>query len=390
MKKRIAPARQTAFAVLEEVAGGGYASDLLREETGNLSSRDAGLAGQLVLGSLRVQNQLDYLIERYSGRPAASLDLAVRMALRLGIYQLRYLERIPAHAAVDDSVEFVKQRQRAASGLTNAVLRKTNRDPIVWPNEALALACPEWLLNRWKEHFGAEQASALAVAALQEPEPYIRVGAGERIPDGLAVEPTSLTGGYKLLSPAAGVRLHDIGSQAIVPLLEVRAEHSYLDLCAAPGNKTAQAMEVRPRLAIACDLSEQRLKTLSRRILRVVLDASEQLPFGCKFERILIDAPCSGTGTLGRNPEIKWRLSEGDLLRQHARQVNILKRAADLLAPGGKILYATCSLEKEENEGVIEEAAAAKGLQREREVWRLPGREPGDGFYAALLVRAHG
>jgi 16S rRNA (cytosine967-C5)-methyltransferase len=115
------------------------------------------------------------------------------------------------------------------------------------------------------------------------------------------------------------------------------------------------------------------------------LDASEQLPFERKFDRILIDAPCSGTGTLSRNPEIKWRLTEGDLIRQHARQVNILKRAADALAPGGKVLYATCSLEFEENEAVIQEASAAKGLKCESTTLRLPGREPGDGFYAALM-----
>jgi 16S rRNA (cytosine967-C5)-methyltransferase len=386
MKKKIAAARVAAFAVLEEVEGGGYASDLLREATRDLSGRDAGLAGQLVLGSLRVQNQLDYLIEKYSGRAAGSLDLAVRMALRIGIFQIRYLERIPAHAAVDDSVEFVKERQRAASGLTNAVLRKTNRDKVLWPNEAATRACPEWLLARWAKHFGATRAMAIADAAMCEPERYIRVRAGEAIPEGMEAEVTPVAGCYKLLSaPLDGVRLHDISSQAIVPLLGLRAEHSYLDLCAAPGNKTAQALESGPVAAVACDISEKRLNTVTGRVARVVLDASEQLPFGRKFDRILIDAPCSGTGTLGRNPEIKWRLSEQDLVRQHARQVNILKRAVEVLADGGRILYATCSLEREENEDVIAEVTAAKGLVCEKKIWRLPGRDAGDGFYAAVL-----
>lgn len=387
MKKKIAAARLAAFAVLEAVAGGGYASDLLREATRNLSGRDAGLAGQLVLGSLRVQNQLDYLIERYSGRPASSLDLAVQMALRVAIFQIRYLERVPAHAAVDDSVEYVKRHKRAASGLTNAVLRKANRERVAWPNEALAHACPEWLLARWKKHFGAEQAIAIAEAALREPEPYVRVREGEAMPEGMEVEATEIPGGYKLLSAVTeGIRLHDISSQAIVPLLELRTDHWYLDLCAAPGNKTAQALEANPIVAVACDISERRLETVPGRVVRVVLDASEQLPFGRRFDRILIDAPCSGTGTLGRNPEIKWRLKEGDLVRQRARQVNILKRAADVLAPGGKILYATCSLEGEENEDVIREAGEAKDLVCEREMWRLPGRDAGDGFYAAVMV----
>jgi 16S rRNA (cytosine967-C5)-methyltransferase len=384
MKKRIAPARQAAFDVLEQVAAGGYASDLLRDATRNLSARDAGLTGQL----LRVQNQLDYLIEKYSGRAVASLDLAVQMALRVGIFQIRYLERVPPHAAVDDSVEFVKQRKRAASGLTNAVLRKSNRDSIEWPDEALRYAIPDWLLNRWKTHFGAEKAIGIAMAALKEPEQFIRFRSGESLPDGLKAEPTTVEGCYRLLSPVAeGIRLHDISSQAIVPLLGLQASHAYLDLCAAPGNKAAQALEARPKLAIACDISEWRLQTVNSVANRIVLDASEQLPFDRSFDRVLIDAPCSGTGTIGRNPEIKWRLKEADLQRQHARQVNILKRAASALSPGGKIVYATCSLEEEENEAVVREATATSGLVSETAMWRLPGRDLGDGFYAALLVK---
>jgi 16S rRNA (cytosine967-C5)-methyltransferase len=389
MPKKIAPARMAAFRVLEEVAAGGYASDLLRDAIATLSPRDAGLAGQLVLGSLRVQNQLDYLIEQYSGRSAAALDSEVRMALRLGIFQLRYLERIPPHAAVDDSVEFVKKHKRSASGLTNAVLRKVNRNPVAWPSEALQYACPEWLLAHWTQHFGATQAMAIATAALREPEPYIRVQPGDPLPRGVEAEATEVSGCWKLLSPVReGMRLHDISSQAIVPLLDLRAGQSYLDLCCAPGNKTAQAMEAQPALAIACDISEKRLRSVIRPLTRVVLDGSEQLPFAQKFDRILIDAPCSGTGTLGRNPEIKWRLGQSDLTRQQARQVSLLKRAADVLAPGGKILYATCSLQQEENEDVVKAAAAAKALHCERAVWRLPGRDPGDGFYAALFVLA--
>ena len=387
MPKKIASARLAAFRVLEEVAAGGYASDLLRDATVALSPRDAGLAGQLVLGSLRVQNQLDYLIEQYSGRAAAALDSEVRMALRLGIFQLRYLERIPPHAAVDDSVEYVKRHKRSASGLTNAVLRKVNRNAVAWPNAALQHACPEWLLAHWTEHFGEAQALAIAKAALHQPEPYIRVKPGESLPPGIEAEPTEVAGCWKLLSPVTeGIRLHDISSQAIVPLLDLKAGQSYLDLCCAPGNKTAQAMEARPALAIACDISEKRLRNVLNPLTRLILDASEQLPFAQKFDRILIDAPCTGTGTLGRNPEIKWRLTQSDITRQYARQVNILKRAADVLAPGGKILYATCSLQRQENEDVVQAAAAAKALRCERELWRLPGRDPGDGFYAALLV----
>ncbi len=349
--------------MLEQVSAGGYASDLLRDETELLSSRDAGLAHQIVFGVLRVQNQLDYLIEKYSGRKVNDLDLAVQLALRTAIYQLRYLERIPPHAAVDDAVEFVKHKKRAASGLVNAVLRKIKREAETWPNESLRLACPDWLLERWSTHFGAEAATAIAEAALKEPEVFTRIASDE------------------------SVLIQDIGSQSIVPMLDLNSEHRFLDLCAAPGNKTSQALERRPRFAVACDISERRLQSVSLPVAKVVLDATEQLPFDAEFDRILIDAPCSGTGTLARNPEIKWRLSENELIRHHARQVNIAKRAARILAAGGKLLYATCSLEQEENEDVISDITAAAGLHCESQTYRLPGRDPGDGFFAAVLVK---
>jgi 16S rRNA (cytosine967-C5)-methyltransferase len=182
------------------------------------------------------------------------------------------------------------------------------------------------------------------------------------------------------------MRLHDISSQAIVPLLDLQPGHSYLDLCAAPGNKTMQALETPLALAIACDISPQRIRQIPKLCPRVVLDAARPMPFGRRFDRIFIDAPCSGTGTLARNPEIKWRVQEQDFDRFRTRQVAMLGEALRLLAPGGKLLYATCSLEREENEDVICEALVAwTRFRRHRQMWRIPGREAGDGFYAALL-----
>jgi 16S rRNA (cytosine967-C5)-methyltransferase len=354
----ISAARRAAFRVLEAVADGAYASDSLREATRPLSARDAGLAGQIVFGSLRYQSQLDYLIERYSERQAEGLDLIVKIALRAAIFQLRYLERIPAHAAVHDSVELVKRRKRAASGLTNAVLRKVNRNAVSWPDVATEVSCPAWLLERWSRHFDTAQARKIAEAALAEPVPYLR-----------------------------GTRLQDISSQAIVPLLELRAGMRYLDLCAAPGNKTLQALETSLQLAVACDISPRRIAEIPPLCPRVVLDATQPLPFSIPFDRILIDAPCSGTGTLGRNPEIKWRVTESDFARFGQKQAQILGQAVPLLAPGGKLVYATCSLEREENEDVVEAVLAAHPeLHHERELWRLPGRDEGDGFYAAVLT----
>jgi 16S rRNA (cytosine967-C5)-methyltransferase len=167
-----------------------------------------------------------------------------------------------------------------------------------------------------------------------------------------------------------------------VPLLRLEPGHTFLDLCAAPGNKTAQALETNVQ-TVACDLHLHRaiqLKSLGVPI--VVLDGTRPLPFAHPFDRILVDAPCSGTGTLARNPEIKWRLTPDDLDDLTRRQTALLANARAALAPGGLLVYATCSLESEENEGI---AASAPGELIVETFQRLPGRDAGDGFYAALL-----
>jgi 16S rRNA (cytosine967-C5)-methyltransferase len=385
--RNISPARLAAFEVLTAVAGGKYASDTLLERTRSLSTRDAGLASQIVFGCLRHQAQLDYLIFLYSGRKVSTLDESVVVALRVAVFQLRYLDRIPSHAAVHESVEFVKKRKRAAAGFANAVLRKVNRASVEWPDAATALSCPSWLLDRWTANFGLAQARAIAQAALQEPAAYIRLAPGSIPPDNVSIEPTSVEGCFRILSPQhPGMRLHDISSQSILPLLDLQPRHSYLDLCAAPGNKTLQALETPLALAIACDISQKRIRYIPPVCPRVVLDASRPLPFSHSFDRIFIDAPCSGTGTVARNPEIKWRVKSEELATFRERQSLILSQAVQLLAPRGKLLYATCSLEAEENNGVIRGVLEMRpGLRCERELWRLPGRDEGDGFYAAVL-----
>jgi 16S rRNA (cytosine967-C5)-methyltransferase len=388
LPQTISAGRRAAFEVLEAVAKEAYASDALRDATRVLSTRDAGLAGQIVFGVLRHQSQLDYLISKYAGRPVEKLDLVVKIALRAAIFQLRYLERIPAYAAVHDAVELVKRRKRAASGLTNAILRKVNRDAVTWPDTATELSAPGWLIARWSRHFDEAQARKIARAALQEPIRYIRVPAGEALPPGVEAEATAVAGCYRLHSGLLpGMRLQDIGSQTIVPLLDLRAGMRYLDLCAAPGNKTLQALEAPLARAVACDISPQRIGDIPAACPRVVLDATQPLPFATLFDRILIDAPCSGTGTLGRNPEIKWRVSESDFGHFGHKQIQIARQAIRLLAPGGKLVYATCSLEHEENEDVVQTLLAHDPeLRCEHEMWRLPGRDEGDGFYAAVLT----
>jgi 16S rRNA (cytosine967-C5)-methyltransferase len=387
LMSKISPARATAFEVLRGVAEGAYASDLLRGRSRSLEARDAALASQIVFGCLRYQAQLDYLIALYSGRRIEALDLCVQLALRAAIFQIRYLERIPAHAAVHESVEYVKRSKRGAAGFVNAVLRKVNRYPVEWPNEETALSCPAWLLDRWGRHFGSASARGIAEAALTEPGAYIRIRPRDELPAGIEAAPTDVAGCWRLMSPARpAIRLHDISSQAIVPLLGLQAGQSYLDLCAAPGNKMLQALETPLLSAVACDVSERRLREVPPVCARVVLDATQRLPFARSFDRIFIDAPCSGTGTLARNPEIKWRVRESDFARFREKQIEIVRQARERLAPGGKLLYATCSLEVEENEEVVREILArCGGLRLEREMWRIPGRDEGDGFYAAVL-----
>ena len=347
----VSRARQVAFDVLRKVDAGGYASDLLLKLGAKLDSRDAGLASEIVFGCLRYQAQLDHVIGLLA---SGALDPEIRIALRMGAYQLRYLERVPPHAAVGESVELVKRaRKWAAAGLVNAVLRKVDRKPIAWPDWSVELSAPVWLLEKWERQFGAEATEKIARFFLKPPETFV-AGTG---------------------------RIQDIGAQSIVPLLDLRAGQTFLDLCAAPGNKTAQALQYGVR-AVACDRHWHRLKTLSDlKCCRVVLDGTQPLPFRAKFDRILVDAPCSGTGTLARNPEIKWRLEPSDLIDLHRKQVALLHNAIDHLKAGGRLVYSTCSLEEEENRLVVETVRRHCQIME-----RLPGIDEGDGFFAAVLT----
>jgi len=347
----VTSARCTAFQVLTRVETGAWASELLLAHAHALDARDAGLAWELVFGTLRRQAQLDFIISRFVPR---RLDTEVRVALRMALYQLRHLDRVPAHAAVTESVELVKAAgKRSAAGLVNAVLRRAPRGEVEWPDRATALSCPAWLLESWERQFGRETATQIAEAALWPPETHV----------------------------ASTGRTQDIGAQSIVPLLQIEPGQTFLDVCAAPGNKTAQAIETGAQ-TIACDLHLHRLRGLADlNCQRVALDATQPLPFSARFNRILVDAPCSGTGTLGRNPEIKWRLQAADLADLHARQVAILRNSLNSLAPGGTLVYSTCSLEREENEEVIAEVGGNWQFHR-----RIPGREAGDGFFASVLT----
>ena len=376
-------ARQIAFDVLLAVELGAQAGELLDRNLAWIDSREAGLATELVFGVLRRRAQLHELMSQVASRRPELMDAKVRVAIELGAYQMRFLDRIPAHAAVSESVDLAKRaRKQHAAAMVNAVLRRLPELPGKWAWEALGYSLPSWMYRRWTEHFGAEMARTLGAASLERPEVYIRRPAAEPPP---GCEATEVPGCWKVTGAVPeNVRRMDIGAQTVVPLLELQSGQRFLDLCAAPGNKTAQALETAGIDVVACDVSRARLDEFTVKNVRLMqVDATERLPFGAEFDRILVDAPCSGTGTLARNPEIRWRLRESDFAAHAERQRLAVRNALACLKPGGRLVYSTCSLEREENEEVVR---AVAGSRVKSEHYRLPGRDAGDGFYAAVLT----
>lgn len=401
----ISRARTIAFDILRRVeTQNAFADEALRAELGGgVRTEDAGLATELTLGVLRWQRLLDFLIDQNLTKTARTLDAEVRIALRLGVYQLRFLERVPAHAAVHESVELVKlARKRSAAPLVNAVLRKAAKDANQPANSRGAIASllpadlppverlgillsnPTWLVERWLHLFGEARTGALLEANNRVPALSCYALDAQRRDDaltslkkaGCVVEPGlllrdawTLHGGNPSASEAVQqgwVAMQDEASQAVAHLLAVEDGNTVLDLCAAPGGKTlmlAHAAGSRGHV-IAADLHGHRVRAMARRfetagvrnVECVALDGMQPLVFERRFDRVLVDAPCSGTGTLARHPEIRWRLHAEDLTDLHARQVRLLRNALAHLAPGGRLIYSTCSLEPEENELVVKEA----------------------------------
>ncbi|MBZ5516036.1 MAG: 16S rRNA (cytosine(967)-C(5))-methyltransferase RsmB [Acidobacteriia bacterium] len=446
----ISPARQAAFRILLRVESGrAFAVDLLQgREVARLAEVDRRLATELVMGTLRWRGELDYQLESLSGKPSRYFDLEVLTILRLGIYQIRFLEKIPQSAVVNEAVELTKAAgKRSAAGLVNAVLRKCQpakaRPRKIGAGEgdrgllqAARRSFPAWILERWEQAYGREAADSLALAGVAVPLTTLRAVRGSRedaqqalAQEGVQAESGKYSGralvvrsGNVLNSEAfrrGDVVIQDEASQLVVDLVAPQAGQRVLDVCAAPGIKAHQlAHALGEGTLVACDLSARRLQTmkslLSGRIPAAVefhvvrLDASRALPFSGQFERILVDVPCSGTGTLARNPEIKWRLKPADLPRLAELQRSILENVLRLLAPDGRLVYSTCSLEPEENEQVVEsvldenrdvrlmtaaelsrESPALAGLFDSRGYFRTrPDLHGMDGFFAAVIVRA--
>jgi 16S rRNA (cytosine967-C5)-methyltransferase len=460
----ISPARTIAFEVLRRVeAEGAYASDVLHAELGpRVTPENAALATEITFGVLRWRRLLDFLLDRQLKKSVAQLDLPVALALRMGLYQLRFLERVPARAAVNESVELVKRAcKSSAASLVNAILRRASSENSDAPNTAaepverllpaslppaerlgILHSHPTWLVERWLRNFGDPRTLALLEAnnrapnlscTIHDPAHHDEVlaalkTAGMRIAPGRLLNSAFATSGG---SPARTesfrrglISIQDEASQAIPLLLEIHPGDTILDLCAAPGGKTPPLVRAAGRTGsvVAADRHTHRLRAMRSQFERlhldgvqiVELDAVRDLPFGRQFDSILVDAPCSGTGTLARHPEIRWRLLPAQLPEFHHLQVGILTSAIKQLAPGGRLVYSTCSMEPEENEEVVREALAnaplvkrvardgvAKSLaphlisgidpqnlfDANGEFRTSPGAHRTDGFFAAVLEK---
>jgi 16S rRNA (cytosine967-C5)-methyltransferase len=438
--KDVSPARLAAFDILRKVEDGAFSSVLLATEERELKQVDRALCHELVMGVLRWQLHLDRIIEHYANRGIDTIDVAVRLALRLGLYQLRFLSRVPAAAAVNESVNLVLYaRLRSAQGLVNAVLRRATREPdydpvadTTDPIEQIAIhtSHPAWLVERWVNTFGLKEAREFAGANNETPPTAIRIVQARASESdvlrklraaGAVVAASSLskgawrvTGGQSLLRDLqriGKIYIQDEASQLVAQVLGAQPGERVLDLCAAPGSKTSQIADRagdRCRV-VATDVSERRLRTVTNaaalhqleNIERLILDAGQQLPFreGC-FDRVLLDAPCSGTGTLRRNPEIRYRISAEDIPTLSARQKQFLLNAANAVKPGGRLIYSTCSVEPEENEEVVDTFLSSNEHFRQISVpvdsllltpsgaartW--PQRHGADGFFIAALER---
>jgi 16S rRNA (cytosine967-C5)-methyltransferase len=449
--REVTRTRLLALRVLERVQrAGAYADILLHAHLGrsSLPAPDRAFATDLVYGTLRWRGRIDFMLSQVLDRDLEKLEPLVANALRLGAYQILFSDRVPDNAAVDESVRCIRAAgAERATGLVNAVLRRLAAEHASIPLPALetdpvghlthALSLPAWLAARWVETWGAEDAAALARACNAPPPLTIRANrrrttAAEllqellpRFPDARpcalaedgivlgrrgnpAVDPAFLAGKFTV---------QDEASQLVVSLLDPRPGERVLDACAAPGGKaTAIAERVGPEgHVVALDRNPRRLDLVKRQARRLghanveCIDRDAARPFAelappDRFDRVLVDAPCSGLGTLRRNADARWRVRASDPERLAEVQGNILRHAAACLRPGGVLVYSTCTLLHEENEDIVERFLAENAAFRAAAPGELPERlapvlddagalrclphiHDTDGFYAARLVR---
>jgi 16S rRNA (cytosine967-C5)-methyltransferase len=390
-----APAREAAFRVLRTISSDRVdLGDALSRARDPLEDpRDRALATELTLGTLRWRGAIDYQLQRLSSKPLEKLDGAVLDALRLGAYQLLYLERLPVSAVVNDGVDLAKRAGiKSAAGFVNAVLRRLARErgALTWPDRsnlvehlAVVHSHPAWLVERWIGRYGVETAELWLRFNNQPPLLTLATNRllgtrdqliGRLAAEGVETTPTRLAphglavaSGRPLGSTAFNegyCLVQDEASQIIPELIQASPGDRVLDACAAPGGKTiAAAAQSGPAgLVMATDVRPKRVRLLAGTVSRcratnvriALVGTTLALPFRDEvFDRILIDAPCSGLGTVRRDPDLRWRRAPGDLEALAEAELALLQRIRPLLAPGGRLVYSTCSSEPEENEDVV-------------------------------------
>jgi 16S rRNA (cytosine967-C5)-methyltransferase len=426
----IATARRAAFDALAAIDSGDLdmGSAIAKARAELTDQRDHALLLEVVSGTLRMQAAIDYQIAARANRPLKKLDTAVLRVLRMSAFQLMYLSRLPPSAVINDAVELTRRSGKSsAAGLTNAVLRalSRDRDSLTWPPRtniaeylSIVQSHPQWLVDRWIERHGVESTEAW-LAFNNEPAPMClavnrtRTTRGELAKElaeaGVVTRPTTRADhGLEViegraLSTAAFAEgrfvVQDEASQLIAGLADVNTGDRVLDLCASPGGKTlALAAAVGDSgTVVAMDVRPNRVRLLMRTVERCGLvnvevvhgPADAPLPFSAEeFAMVLVDAPCSGLGTVRRDPDIKWRRAAADLAAFAATQRDLLRRSADTVKPGGTLLYSTCSSEPEENEEVVAAFLASRGdFVQERVHHTWPHRDGLEAFFGAVLRR---
>ena len=421
----VSAARRAAFRVLVEVGAGRGHSDELLHASGQgaaldgLGDTDRNLTTALVMGVLRWQIALDARLRALFSRPESAVPDEVMVALRMGSFQLLHMDRIPAHAALSESVALVRAAgQEYATGMANAVLRRIATGPKTIPSKifeaipamAERLGHPVWLAQRWTTSYGRDAARAICESGQTEPENAGLLAEMKDLP--------SMDEGSRLVAELAAEAVSGRKPEDL----------QVWDCCAAPGGKTAVlTARLGSASLLASDLSERRLRTMEERLGAAAVSAGLGGPVRClvadatalpaeegSFDLVLCDVPCSGTGTLGRNPEIRLRLAPAELPRQAVRQKALLQAAMRRVREGGRLVYSTCSLEPEECERVVDavlsestagwaridvdellnalrERGIVKGqlhnAVRDGALRTLPGVHPVDGFYAVVLAR---
>ena len=426
----IGPAREAAYELLCRVEMDlAHSDDVLNSEVvSRLDPRDRNLATEIVYGTLRWRGWLDYILESAVAGSWRSVGPETKILLRMTLYQISRMDRVPDHAAIHDGVELAKRgRKPRAPGFVNGVMRNLarlrpwtaadfHRDSPMWARVSL----PRWLWKRWQERFGADRAFEFALSLNRPPRAAFQSGselpAAGNSPSGFV--PSELVPGAFLAeeghSGLTGVGWFQDEASQLLPYLFGPLEGARIwDACAAPGGKTAILLErCGPRgCVVSSDMDMKRALRMADALQNraggrsgiVVADAVVAPPFRVGFDAVLADVPCSGLGTLRRNPEIRWRVKPGQLMEYSKRQGRLLESVSAAVRRGGMLLYSTCSTEPEENEMVVNRFLQAhpefhirkpafpaeigswldaRGLFRS-----YPGGRLWDGFFAALMDR---